>query len=91
MTSPADSTTPTATASTGASESNAQTSGTASAPKKEAPKVPFNEIEIRPFTRNDLVRLPKLLHECLGRHSTPEWLEWRFFQGVWPDRLAFYV
>jgi len=56
-----------------------------------APKVPFEEIEIRPFTRDDLVRLPRLLHDCLGRHSTPEWLEWRFFQGVWPDRLAFYV
>ncbi|MFG0328800.1 MAG: hypothetical protein ACF8PN_02770 [Phycisphaerales bacterium] len=54
-------------------------------------RVPAKDITIREFERGDLEQLPGLLRETLGRYSTSEWLEWKFFHNPYSVPLRFFV
>ncbi len=54
-------------------------------------KIPFKELDVRIFSRNDLPQMPRLMLECLGRHVTESWLDWKFFQSPFGGELGFVV
>lgn len=62
-----------------------------SSPPAAERKIPVKEIEIRRFVRDDLKALPELLRQCMGRHESESWLDWKFFQSPYDDDLAFVV
>ncbi len=49
------------------------------------------DLEIRPFTRQDVAQLPRLLKECLGRNVEASYLDWKFFGGPYGTALGFMV
>lgn len=49
------------------------------------------DLQIRPFAREDLDQLPRLLKECLGRSVERSYLEWKFFGGPYGTSLGFMV
>lgn len=55
------------------------------------PKLKPSDLEIRPFLREDVPRLPRLLKDCLGRTVDASYLEWKFFGGPYNKDLGFFI
>ena len=56
-----------------------------------APKIPVQDLTVRPFVRSDIAKLSGLIRECLGRNVEASYLEWKFFGGPYGTKLAFMV
>lgn len=82
----------TATDSTTSSNSNHSDGATnAPAPAKKPKRVRYKDLEVRPFTPDDVVHVPPLMKECLGRDVTESWIHWKFFGSPFEGKLGFVV